>query len=316
MELVKEKWTGKVHEVIIGATGAEGGTRTAVVRAGGETTMPFYDFEGGMPNRPVLAMEVLDKIPDEPSESLKKVFGDVWGDPGEWARKCVEEFGAEMISVQLLSAHPDEGDTDEKHAVETVRKVLKAVGVPLIIRAPGVAEKDNLIIPAASQAAAGERVLLGSAVQDNYKTIVASALADGHCIITESPIDINIAKQVNILVTDMGFPTDRIVMDPTTGGLGYGLEYTFSIMERARLAALGGDTVLAQPFISYIGQESWRAKETKAENEEWGDIEKRAPLWEAVGAISMLQAGSDILVLRHPHALKIVRQMLDELMGK
>lgn len=315
MELVKEKWTGKVHQVIIGATASEGGTRSNVVRIGGETTMPFYNFEGDIPNRPVLAMEIYDKVPEEPSGPLYEIFKDVYDDPAAWAKKCVLEFGAEMLSIHLISTHPDEGDTGKEHAEEVVKKVINAVNVPLIIRGCGVADKDNIIIPAVSQASAGERVLLASAVQDNYKTIVASAQADGHCIICESPIDINIAKQVNILVNDMGFPQDRIVMDPTTGGLGYGLEYTFSIMERARLAALGGDTVLAQPFINFIGQESWRAKEAKADIEEWGDIDKRAPLWETVGAISLLQAGADILVMHHPNSLKIIKHMIDELLG-
>lgn len=313
MELYKEKWTNPVTVVTIGATKEEGGTRTSVVKVGGQSTLPFYFFEGDMPNLPVIAMEVLDKpIPDPPAP-LQEAFGDVWNDPGAWAKKCVEQYGAQMISLRLLSAHPDEGNTGPMEAKAAVRKVLNAVGVPLIVKGPGVADKDNEVLPAASEEAHGERILIGSAVQDNYKTLVASATADGHCIIGESPIDINIAKQVNILLTDMGFPADRIVMDPTTGGLGYGLEYSYSIMERARLAALGGDKVLGCPFLSFIGQESWRAKEAKADNPLWGPLQKRGPLWEAVGAMAFLQAGADILVMRHPQAVSLVRKALDEL---
>lgn len=313
MELHKEKWTNAVSIVTLGASKEEGGTRTSTVRAGGQNTLPFYYFEGSMPNLPVIAMEVLDKpIPDAPP-ALEAEFKDVWNDPGAWAKKCVEKHGAQMISLRLLSAHPDEGNTGAQEAKASVRKVLNAVGVPIIIKGPGVIDKDNEVLPAASEEAKGERALLGSAVQDNYKTLVASAMADGHCIIGESPIDINIAKQVNILLTDMGFPSDRIVMDPTTGGLGYGLEYSYSIMERARLAALGGDKVLGCPFLSFIGHESWRAKEAKADNPAWGDLMKRGPMWEAVGAMAFLQAGADILVMRHPHAVSLIRKAIEEL---
>lgn len=315
MELFKEKWTNPVTVVTIGATKEEGGTRTSVVKVGGETTLPFYFFEGDMPHLPVIAMEVLDKpIPDSPAP-LQEAFQDVWSDPGAWAKKCVQQFGAEMICLRLLSAHPDEGNTGPKEAREAVRKILNAVGVPLIVKGPGVADKDNEVLPAVSEEAHGEKIILGSAVQDNYKTLVASAMADGHCIIGESPIDINIAKQVNILLTDMGFPADRIVMDPTTGGLGYGLEYSFSIMERARIAALGGDKVLGCPFLSFIGLESWRAKEAKADNPVWGDLSHRGPLWEAVGAMTFLQAGADLLVMRHPHAVALARKAIEEMVS-
>jgi acetyl-CoA decarbonylase/synthase complex subunit delta len=159
---------------------------------------------------------------------------------------------------------------------------------------------------------------VGKAVQDNYKTIVAAALADGHNIIAESPIDINIAKQLNILISDMGLPLERIVIDPTIGALGYGLEYAYSIMERARLAALSGDKTVASPFICFVGQEAWRAKEAKASITEfpsWGPEEKRGILWETLTATALIQTGADILVMRHPKAVEKVNNYIESLMS-
>jgi len=313
MEIVKEKWTTPVATVILGATKEEGGTRTKALAAGGETTLPYLYFEGDIPNPPLVAMEVIDKVPDEYPPAMHEIFGDALKDPGKWAKKCVEEFGADMICLKLLSAHPDEGNTGAAEARAAVRKVLDAVGVPIIVLGPGVHDKDNEVLPAVSEEAKGERILLGNALQDNYKTIVASALADGHAVIGESPIDINIAKQVNILMNEMGIPMERIIMYPTTGGLGYGIEYAFSIMERSRIAALGGDKVLGVPMICFIGQESWRAKEAKADNPEWGDLAQRGIVWEATTALAFIHAGAGILVMRHPEAVKIIKKTLQGL---
>jgi acetyl-CoA decarbonylase/synthase complex subunit delta len=160
---------------------------------------------------------------------------------------------------------------------------------------------------------------VGSAVQDNYKTLTAAVLADGHNIIAESPIDINIAKQLNILISDMGLPLERIVINPTIGALGYGLEYAYSIMERARLAALAGDKTVACPFICFVGQEAWRVKEAKASQQEfpsWGPQLERGIIWEAMTATALIQAGADILVMRHPEAIEKVNEYIESLMAK
>jgi acetyl-CoA decarbonylase/synthase complex subunit delta len=194
--------------------------------------------------------------------------------------------------------------------------LLKKVDCPLIIIGCGDDEKDNLILPVCSEVARAERCLIGSAVQDNYKTITASVLADGHNIIAESPIDINIAKQLNILISDMGLPLERIVINPTIGALGYGLEYAYSIMERARLAALSGDKTIASPFICFIGQESWRAKEAKVNASEfpaWGAEKERGIIWEAITATALIQAGADLLVMRHPMAIDKVNSYIENL---
>ena len=197
-------------------------------------------------------------------------------------------------------------------------KVLGAVGVPLIVYGCGKAEKDNDIIGLLAEAAEGENLLLGVAEPDNYKPVTSAALAYGHSIIAQSPIDINIAKQLNILISEISAPLlDRIVIDPTVAALGYGIEYSYSIMERVRLGALKGDRMLAMPLIGDVGQEVWSKKETvisASEEPAWGEQADRSMAWEAVTAMTLLHAGMDILVMRHPEAVKLVKKSIDDLM--
>ncbi|MHB1456821.1 MAG: acetyl-CoA decarbonylase/synthase complex subunit delta [Armatimonadota bacterium] len=315
----REKWSASTAVVRIGATSEEGGTRSTTITIGGATTLPFLHFDGEIPKKPVVAMEVIDQKPAEWPDVLMEPFADVVGDAAAWAEKCVKEYGAEMICLRLESVHPDFGDKSPEEAVKTVKSVLEAVKVPLIIWGCDVDEKDNLVLPLCSEAARGEKCLFGTAKQDNYKTLTVSCIADGHLLITESPLDINIAKQVNILVSEMGFPLDRVVIYPTTGGLGYGIEYAYSIQERGRLAALGGDKMMSPPVICQIGEEAWRGKEAKATIEEapqWGTANERGPMWEAMTAITLLQAGGDLLVMRHPNAVSLVKRVIDDLMVK
>lgn len=313
MEIVKEKWSSNVSTVTLGATSEECGTRSYRTVVGGMSSLPFLSFEGTLPCRPALALEVLDRVPEDYPEALRRVYGDALQNPGKWAQMCVNKFGAELISLRLFSTHPDEGDTGPEEAVKAVRSVLDSTGAPLIIIGSGMAEKDNLIMPAVSREARGEACLLGTAVQENYRTIVSSALEDGHSVIAESPIDINIAKQLNIMMHEMGLPLERIVMYPTTGALGYGLEYAYSIMERSRIAALSGDGILGVPMICYAGAESWKVKESRTENASWGDHIQRGIAWEVTTAGAFLHAGSDILILYHPEALSVVKRMASSL---
>jgi len=311
MDALKESWTGKINTVTIGPEGK------SPVTVGGETTLPFLFKEGNVPNTPVIAMEVLDIEPVDWPEALKKPFGDVLKDPVKWAVKCVEEYKAPLICVKLIGTHPDFGNRSAEDTAKLIKDILQAVKVPLIILGSGDDDKDNVVLAKASEASKGERCLIGDATEKNYKTLTASCLADGHNIVAESPIDINIAKQVNILICEMGFPPDRIVINPTIGGLGYGMEYAYSIMERARNAALIGDKMLSMPFLCFVGQEAWRAKEAKstsAEHPEWGDEFSRGPLWEAETAVAVLQAGADILIMRHPKAVEETRKYIANLM--
>lgn len=318
-ELAKEKWSGNINVITIGATKAEGGSRGSVVKIGGQTTLPYLFEEGEIPHRPVIAAEVWDVTPTDWPPALNDSLKDVLSNPVEWSKKMVKDYGVDLICLRLQGAHPDLGDRKPEEEAKLVKEVLANVSVPLIVVGCEDDAKDNLVFPACAQAAKGEKCLFGSAAQENYKTLVASCLADDHNIIAQSPIDINIAKQLNILIHEMGFGLDKIVINPTVGALGYGLEYAYSIMERARLAALTGDKMLAQPFICFVGFEAWRAKESKAtiaEHPEWGEELNRGIVWETLTTTTFLQSGADILVMRHPEAIKIVKENINQLMEK
>ena len=317
VSVIKEKNAGKVLNVVLGATAEQGGTRTSTVTVGGQTCLPFLHFEGETPNRPVIAMEVVDRVPVEWNGELKTAFKDVIDKPEAWAKKCVEEFGADIIFLRLQSADPELGDSSPEKCVETVKSVLASVGVPLAVVGCGIDEVDNKVISAVAEACAGENLLLGLATQENYNTITAACMVHKHTVIANSPLDINICKQLNILITEMGLPIERIVMDPSIGGLGYGMEYAYSIGERGRIGTLQGDKMLSLPTIGTVGFEAWKTKEANAGADEfpgWGEQKERGILWEAVTASSLIQSGLDILVMRHPEAVKLVRKNIDDLM--
>lgn len=316
VERLLEKWPGKVCEVKIGATIAEGGSRSKVIRLGGQGTLPFLFPEGNLANRPMIAFEIWDIAPADWPAELSGFYSAEFNDPLAWAEICLKKYKAEILCLRLQGAHPDFGNKTPEEEAKLVSGLLKKTDLPLIILGSGDDEKDNLVIPACCEAAVGERCLIGSAVQDNYKTLTAAVLADGHNIIAESPIDINIAKQLNILISDLGLAVDRIVINPTIGALGYGLEYAYSIMERARLSALSGDKMMALPFICLAGQEAWRAKEARVSSREfplWGKEKERGIIWETLTATSLIQAGADLLVMRHPEAIEKVKKYIDGL---
>lgn len=305
---IYQKWTGKINEVTLGR-----GPR--LIKIGAQTGMPFLFKEADFPNPPRIAFEVWDIAPADWPQELAQHYAGVFKNPLDWAKKCAEEFGAEIICLRLLGAHPDNQNKAAREEAKLIEQLLNEIPLPLIIIGCGDAACDNELMPLCSQAAHGAQCLLGEATQDNYRTLSVAALADNHSVIAMSPIDINIAKQLNILISDMGLPPERIVINPTIGALGYGLEYAYSIMERARLAALAGDRMLAMPFICFIGQEAWRAKEAKAEGEDfkqWGDLSSRGIIWEATTAAALLQAGADILVMRHPKSADFIRAQIKE----
>lgn len=315
---VREKFAYAIYTVKIGATPEKGGTRRKVVTVGGERALPFHHLDGEIPNPPVVAIEVWDVPGEDWPEQVRRPFAAVMDDPGRWAQKAVE-YGADLICLRLVGCDPSGENKSPEAAAKAARKVLEAVDVPLIVWGCGNHEKDNEVFPVVGEALGGENCLLGTITQDNYKTFVAVATAYGHKLIAESPVDINIAKQVNILALDAGFPLENLVIYPSTGALGYGIEYVYSIMERTRLAGLSGDKFMAQPILCDVGREVWAVKEARASKEEqpaWGEEELRGPLWEATTAYMYLLSGADILVLRHPEAVQAVKKAVRELMGE
>ena len=315
--LVNEKWTGQVLEVTLGATAAEGGTRSKVLTLGGETTLPYLFTEGKMPNYPALGIEIADQKPEDWSPLLLKAWGDVMDDPAKWAQ-AAEAKGAKAILLRLSVTQADGSPTTAAVARTTVRKVLDATGLPLIVYGPGQVELDNELLVAVAEEGKGERLVLGKCEENNYRTIVAAALANEHLVISSTAMDVNLAKQLNILVSDMGLPMDRIVMDPTCAAVGYGMEYGYSVMERLRLAALTGDKMTQLPMIVTVGFEAWRQKETRVGEgvpEAWGEWNERAINWETLTAAALVESAANLIVLRHPTALKRVQEMIDQLMA-
>ena len=312
----KETSASAIRVVRIGAAREEGGTRSHTVNIGGADALPFHTFEGEIPHKPVIAMEVFDTPPKRYPESLKQYFGEVIDKPAEMAKKCVEEYGADLISVRLEGTHPDKGNKSPAEAAELVKEVLQSVGVPLIITGHGHFEKHNAVMKKAAEAASGENCLINWVEQDNYKTIAAVCMAHGHCLAAQSPIDVNIAKQLSIQLTDMSFPADKIVIDPLSSALGYGLEYTYSIMERIRTDGLAGDKMLNMPMMITPGPVSMNCKEAWAPDgavPEWGKMELRTAHWEIATAISLMLAGAELLVMYHPEAVKVLRKKIEEL---
>lgn len=315
-ELPKESNTGRIAEVVLGATAAEGGTRSNKITIGGWNSLQNLHFEGERPHKAVVAMEVFDKAPAKLPIVFKDYYGSVIDKPAEMAKKCVEEFGAEMISVRLEGTHPEKGNRTVEEAAEVVKSVLEAVKVPLIITGHNNYAKNNELMKKMCEITAGENCLINWVETDNYKTIAAACIAYNHTLVAQTPIDVNMAKQLNILLTDMSFPANKIVMDPMTGALGYGLEYCYSIMERIVNEGLSGDKMLAFPMIITPGYETTKVKETRvneADFPDWGDIELRSAYWEIATTMSLLSTGSDLIVMHNPKAVQVVKKKIDEM---
>jgi acetyl-CoA decarbonylase/synthase, CODH/ACS complex subunit delta len=317
VEIPKEKWSGTVREVTLGATREQGGTRARTLTVGGETALPHHGFEGSMPHATALALEVRDRKPTDWSPLLLEAWGTAMDDPAAWA-KAAEQAGADLIYLTLSATLEDGKANTAAQARAVVRKVLDATGLPLAVVGPGQAELDNELIVAAAEEGKGERLLIGICEDKNYRTIVAGALANDHVVQSKTPMDVNLSKQLVILIHDMGLPLERILIDPTTGALGYGIEYGYSVMERLRLAALQGDSMTQQPMIVTPGEEGWKVKEAKVGEgvpAAWGDWKRRALDWEALTANALIYSGADIIVLRHPDTLRRLRSVVDALMA-
>jgi acetyl-CoA decarbonylase/synthase complex subunit delta len=294
------------------------GPRRPTVTVGGEGTLPFLDFEASMPNPPRVAVEIKDRRPTDWSPVLLQTWGQVMNDPAEWA-KAVEKLDVDLLLLSISLTDSEGNETTAQQAAATVRKVLDATGLPLIVFGPGQMEKDIEILVAVAEEAAGERIVMGVCDDKNYKTIVAAALAHGHLVNARTAMDVNLAKQLNILISDVGLPLNRVLMDPTTAALGYGVEYGYSAMERLRLAALQGDGMTQQPMLVTPGEEAWRMKEAKVGVDvpaAWGDWVERAVTWETLTATTLVHSGADIVVLRHPQSVSRVKDLISKLWKK
>jgi acetyl-CoA decarbonylase/synthase complex subunit delta len=305
-EINKVKYTGQINQTPLGA---------GKLPLGGQAAYAFHDFEGPIPNKPKLGLQVWDMDPGESyALPLSEAFGGLLGDPAAWARKCVE-CGADVVSLHLKSSDPNDRDTGPQEAVASVGKVLEAVDVPVVVFGVDNPDKDKGTLSAVAESFATRKLILGPVTEKNYKQVGAQALAYGHSVIARTPIDVNLAKQLNILLMDLGLTSDRILIDPNTGGIGYGMEYCYSVMERINMAALlQQDDKLQQPIINILGEEIWKTKEANQPTSDFpnlGDQLSRGVLMEVTEAVSLLSAGSSLLILAHPTSLKLAREYID-----
>jgi acetyl-CoA decarbonylase/synthase complex subunit delta len=315
-EIPVDKWAGSVQTCLIGATASEGGTRSKTVAVGGEKAMPYLHFECPTPNRPVVAIQIRDSFPSDWSALLQQVWGKSAESPDGWA-KAAEAAGAEIIVLTLGLVDSQGKPNTAAAAVNTVKAVLQASGLPLMVFGPGQPEMDNELLVPIAEATKGEKIVLGICEDKNYRTIVAAAMANGHLVSARAAMDVNLSKQLNILISDMGLPMNRILMDPTSGALGYGMEYGYSAMERLRLAALQGDRMMQLPMVVTPGEETWKTKEAKVGEgvpSAWGSWLERAINWEVITAITLIESGADIIVLRHPESVRRVKASIEDLM--
>jgi len=309
-EIPKTLYSGKIKEIKLGK-----GNKAVTI--GGESAYPFYLFEGEMPNLPKIAMEVWDCTPEEWAEAALEPFAGVTDDPVAWAKKCIEDYGAEMIALQLISTDPNGLNREANEAAEVVKRVAEAIDVPLIVWGTANHDKDTEVLRKVCEICQEKNLIIGPVEEGDHKKIGAAALGYHHTVISSTPIDINLAKQLNILLGNLGVPDELIVIDPTVSSIGYGIEYCYSVMERDRMAALTQqDEKLQFPIICNLAKEVWKTKEVHIPTEEdpkLGDAKKRGILMEAMSAMVLLLGGADVLIMRHPEAIKLVREMITEL---
>jgi acetyl-CoA decarbonylase/synthase complex subunit delta len=308
----KESFPVRIKEVAIGATAEQGGTRGKRVVVGGSNGLPFHKWESEMPHVPAVAMDVVDTermVPDV----LHGTLGTLAKEPVEWARKC-QEWGADMLVLKLASANPEEENRPVEACEALVKEILRSVQLPLLVYGCGSEEKDAKLMEAVSNAGRGERLFLGLAEEKAYKSITAAAMANGHGVVAFSNLDINLAKQINILLLDFGMKPENILMDPLMAPLGMGLEYSYSVIERLRTGALVGDPVLQVPIICDCSC-AWTVPEVLEDAPQKGPQLPRGVHWESITAEAAMVAGADVVILRHPETVAKVKAATAELRG-
>ena len=310
-----EEYPGQIVEVKLGATRTEGGTRGRSIVVGGEKAPAFYSFMQPTPHKPVIALDVFDWAKIPLAKAVKMHYREFLGDTAEWARLCVEKFGAEMINLHFVSIDPLIEDTPPKEAVKKTEEVLQAVDVPIAIGGCGDPKKDLEVFSAIAEVTEGERLLINSVTLDMDIEATANIVKKyGHAVIAFTSMDVNRARELNRKLYDF-LPKEDIIMDTTTAALGYGLDYAFTVMERSRLAALKGDPELNHPLSSGTTN-AWAAREAWMKlGPQWAPRELRGPLWETITAQTLLLAGVDYFMMMHPASVKAVRTMIENLMS-
>jgi acetyl-CoA decarbonylase/synthase complex subunit delta len=291
-----ETYSGRVQEVVIGKGDKE-------IKIGGESVLPFHFFEGKIENMPRIAMEINDVKPEAWSEWVVEPFKDVIADPVAWANKCLE-YGAQIIFIRLVGTDPVGSNNSADEAAGVVKKVVDGVKAPVIVYGCGDEAKDVDVLSKVAEVCSGEKLLLGPVVKENFEPISKAAMDNGHSIVAQTPLDINLEKELNVKLLKT-VPPDRIVIDPLSSGLGYGMEYSFTIMERTKhIGVMFGDSTMQMPMIADLGGECWKTKQAK-------EGKTQGITWESVTAVSLVLAGANVLVLRHPDSCKLMKDIIE-----
>ncbi len=297
------EWSGRIGQITLGATPAEGGTRSRSYRLGGETDLPFLGMECSDGTMPLIAFELCDD-PAFWSPIIAGYVGDLVHDTPGWAKETETHYKPDLIRLYLTSTKA-RGFNDFAAIGQCIRDVLSHTTLPLIVEGSNEPTIDSDVFQQCGEAGAGERLLLGTAEAGRYRSVAAAAMAYNHSVIAQSPIDINLAKQLNILLREIGVPPDRVMIDPYTGTLGYGFEYSYSVMERIRYAALKGDSDLAMPMISSAA-DSLTVKEVREADPKVRD--EIAVKWEFYAALSAAVAGAAVVCVRHPETVTMLKE--------
>lgn len=298
----------RITEVQLGALRTEGGTRSRSYRVGGEQSLPFIGAGDSAQNPPLIALEICDDTTHWSPIVLEHV-GDVAEDTAEWAKAAETTYGADLVRLYLTSTK-NRGYDNFDAIRPLIEEVLQSTGSPLVIEGSNEPSLDSEVFRLCGETGEGEKLLLGTAEADRYRSVAAAALAYGHSVIAQTPIDINLAKQLNILLRETGVGNDRIIIDSYTGALGYGFEYSYSVMERIRTVGLNGDPDLAMPMIS-SPIDSLNVKEVR--EADLAAMDEFAVKWEFYAALSSLVAGVDIVCVRHPETVGLLKKALEAL---
>ena len=292
-----EAYTGAVREVTIGK-----GDKS--LKIGGENILPLHFFDqGSNPNPAKFALEVLDMEPQDWAEHLFEPFKGVTSDPVKWAKRC-EELGADAVLLRLVSTDPAVKDSPADEAATLAKKVADATNIPLVVYGSGDDKKDAEVLPKVAEACDGMNLLIGPVQKENYEIVGKALLEHGHNASALSPLDINLLKELNVKLCKF-FPAEKIVIDPESAALGYGMEYSFSLMERVKqIGIITKDSMTMMPIIADLGAECWKTKQAK-------ETKEQGLLWEGMTALSLLLAGANILVLRHPETLKLIKESIE-----
>jgi acetyl-CoA decarbonylase/synthase complex subunit delta len=305
-----QKFNASIKELVIGA-----GDKALAL--GGENVFPLYSFDEPIKNPPRVGIEFSDLGPDRSLPGIAAFYQGAES-AADLARRACEKSGASFVSLALEGADPNGKNKSVEECVALCKEVAGAVSLPLVIQGCKNAEKDGKLFEKIAEALQGKNVLLLSAKEENYKAVaVAAVQAYGQKAGAESAVDINLAKQLNVLISQLGVQPGNTAMHVGTAAAGYGYEYVASTMERVRSAALAqNDVMLQMPIITPVGSEAWSVKEAVVSEDdfpEWGPVEQRGIDMEIATAAANLASGSNAVILRHPVSVSVISKLIAEL---